>query len=64
MSVETLHGGMYAKLAEYFVLSGKQLHIMWKGDVDKRVIVAEGSRGATMWRLRLLRVRRTRAGLP
>jgi len=51
--VETLHGGMYAK---YFVLSGKQLHIMWKGDVDKRVIAAEGSRGATTWRLRLLRV--------
>ena len=41
--VETLHGGMYAKLAEYFVHSGKQLHIMWKGDVNKRVIAAGGS---------------------
>ena len=32
--------GKYKGLGEYFVLSGKQLFIMWKGDVDKRVIAA------------------------
>jgi len=41
--VGKFHEGRHAKLAEVFVLGGKQLHIMWKGDVDKRVLAAGGS---------------------
>ena len=33
---------MYFNLSEVFKLTGKQLVIMWKGDVDKRVIAAGG----------------------
>ena len=33
---------MYFNLSEVFKLTGKQLNIMWKGDIDKRVIAAGG----------------------
>ncbi|GMI35717.1 hypothetical protein TeGR_g12391 [Tetraparma gracilis] len=36
-------GGEYVALSEVFVLTGKQLHIMWQGDVVKRVIAAGGT---------------------
>ena len=35
----------FTDLAEVFHLSGKQLFIMWKGDVDKRVVAAGGTEG-------------------
>jgi hypothetical protein len=41
--VKSLEGSEYEGLSEVMVLTGKQLSIMWKGDVDKRILAAGGS---------------------
>jgi len=41
--VELMDGGKHKKLAEYMVVSGKQLKNMWRGDVFKRIVAAGGS---------------------
>ncbi|GMH48814.1 hypothetical protein TrRE_jg2407, partial [Triparma retinervis] len=47
--VGMVEGGKYKKLAEYMVVSGKQLKNMWRGDVIKRLVAAGGSDADAEW---------------